>query len=172
MAFYRKERKYTEDNIQIYLRQWIQQGCKNKFYGTALWEEKRNEILERDHHLCQNCLRYGVMTSDDLTVHHIYHLEQRPDLCLDSNFLLSVCPFCHKVIHRGLYNVLDYWKCPPAWAQNMQIAIKQYQYQQYILMQMYGLPNEQYQERTMHQMCPNMQAQIAYQQQQQARVTQ
>lgn len=113
--YYRRVRKYTTDNIQYYLPGWIASGCKNKFYGLALWTEKRNEIMTRDRCLCQDCLARGVITPAAV-VHHIQYLDVRPDLALDDSNLISLCKFCHKVRHYDLWQVLERWDNNyPAW---------------------------------------------------------
>ena len=113
--YYRRVRKYTENNIQNYLPAWIASGCKNKFYGLALWTEKRNKIMTRDRCLCQDCLARGVITQADV-VHHIQFLDVRPDLALEDSNLISLCKFCHKVRHYDLWQVLGRWDDNyPAW---------------------------------------------------------
>ena len=136
MRFYRKEKKYTEDNIQDYLREWITTGNVGKFYGTALWKAKRDEIMRRDGCMCQLCRMQGVQTPAEV-VHHIEHLDRVENipLALDNNNLLSLCKFCHKVVHKGLLSVLSYWDNPPAWAQDLQqimfFYLRQQQQQSY-----------------------------------------
>lgn len=113
--YYRRTRKYTANNIQYYLPGWIASGCKNKFYGLAIWTEKRNEIITRDRCLCQDCLARGVITPASV-VHHIQFLDVRPDLALEDSNLISLCKFCHKVRHYDLWQVLERWDNNyPAW---------------------------------------------------------
>lgn len=119
MQFYRKERKYTEDNIQDYLRDWIETGNVSKFYGTGIWKAKRDAIMRRDGCMCQLCRMQGVQIPA-VVVHHIEHVEDNPAAALDDANLLSLCKFCHKVVHKGLPYVLSYWLNPPAWAQELQ----------------------------------------------------
>jgi len=68
------------------------------FYKTRKWERKRLAILRRDKYLCRECSRYGRTTPAN-TVHHIYPLEERPDLALVSENLISLCPKCHERMH-------------------------------------------------------------------------
>ena len=119
MQFYRREKKYTEDNIQDYLRDWIETGNVSKFYGTGIWKAKRDAIMRRDGCMCQLCRMQGVQTPA-VVVHHIEHVEDNPAAALDDANLLSLCKFCHKVVHKGLAYVLSYWNSPPAWAQELQ----------------------------------------------------
>ena len=75
------------------------------FYKTRKWERKRLAILRRDKYLCRECRRYGKTTPAN-TVHHIYPLEQRPDLALVTDNLISLCPKCHERMHDKVGNDL------------------------------------------------------------------
>lgn len=60
--------------------------------------------LERDFHICQDCLRAksrGEMTRPRTAtvVHHIQPVELRPDLRLDLENLVSLCDACHNKRH-------------------------------------------------------------------------
>jgi 5-methylcytosine-specific restriction protein A len=70
----------------------------DNFYKTGIWVRKRAEILERDNHECQRCKDAGGYSKGNV-VHHIKHLENRPDLALDDDNLLSVCAACHNREH-------------------------------------------------------------------------
>lgn len=75
------------------------------FYLSAKWKKKRKAILARDDYKCQICKRYGRTTAAQ-TVHHIKHLDEYPELALDSSNLISVCNKCHNKLHpeKGGYN--------------------------------------------------------------------
>ena len=62
---------------------------EGKFYKSSTWEKKRLEILERDNYECQVCKEEGGF-APATTVHHILHLENRPDLALDDDNLLCL----------------------------------------------------------------------------------
>ena len=68
------------------------------FYTSAKWRHKREIILKRDGYLCQNCKRYGKQVQA-VTVHHIKHLDEYPELALDSKNLISLCNACHNKQH-------------------------------------------------------------------------
>ena len=68
------------------------------FYKTAKWKAKREKILRRDGYRCQECRKYGKNTPATY-VHHILHLEDRPDLALVDSNLESVCLPCHNKLH-------------------------------------------------------------------------
>lgn len=69
------------------------------FYKTTKWIKKRNVILRRDKYECRECKRYGKTTLAT-TVHHCNPLQERPDLRLNSNNLISVCGKCHGTFHN------------------------------------------------------------------------
>lgn len=69
-----------------------------KFYKSKKWKSKRQLILRRDEYLCRECKRYGKITPAT-TVHHILPIEQRPDLKLNSQNLISLCNECHNKMH-------------------------------------------------------------------------
>ena len=69
-----------------------------RFYKTAGWEKKRLEILERDNYECQRCKAKGRFGRGNV-VHHIKHLEARPDLALEDDNLMTVCERCHNELH-------------------------------------------------------------------------
>ncbi len=69
-----------------------------RFYATREWKQKRLEILERDNYECQLCKREGRYSKGNV-VHHVKHLEDRPDLALDDDNLMTVCEACHNRLH-------------------------------------------------------------------------
>ena len=71
---------------------------EGRFYKSRYWKEKRSEILDRDNHECQVCKSEGKVSLAN-TVHHIRPIEDRPDLALDDDNLLSVCAACHNREH-------------------------------------------------------------------------
>lgn len=68
------------------------------FYKTKDWKQKRKEVLDRDNNECQLCKKSGKVTKAT-TVHHIKHYENRPDLALTDDNLISVCESCHNKLH-------------------------------------------------------------------------
>ena len=75
------------------------------FYKSTKWKHKRERILRRDEYICQECKRYG-RTTPATTVHHILPLEQRPDLKLNNQNLISLCSKCHDSMHDRNTNEL------------------------------------------------------------------
>lgn len=84
-----------------------------KFYNSKEWKRKREDILERDNHECQDCKKrleeaarkgirlYGkeakIWRAEQ--VHHKIELKERPDLGLDDKNLTSLCTKCHNIRH-------------------------------------------------------------------------
>jgi 5-methylcytosine-specific restriction enzyme A len=68
------------------------------FYTSKRWRRKRRYILQRDGYLCQECRKYGKNTEAKI-VHHIQEIEDRPELSMINDNLVSVCPSCHNKIH-------------------------------------------------------------------------
>ena len=95
---------------------------EEKFYKSSAWEKKRLEILERDNYECQVCKEGGGF-APATTVHHLKHLEDRPDLALDNDNLVSVCAACHnrehperfihRIIHRKRNELIE--RFPERW---------------------------------------------------------
>lgn len=69
------------------------------FYSSAAWKKCRLLILQRDHHLCQHCLKRKVLKPAD-TVHHIVEYQTDKTLGLSEDNLISVCAACHNKIHK------------------------------------------------------------------------
>lgn len=68
------------------------------FYKLGIWRRKRKQILERDNKECQHCKAKGEY-SKATCVHHIKHLDARPDLALVDSNLISLCDSCHNQEH-------------------------------------------------------------------------
>ena len=74
------------------------------FYTTEPWLTLRRLALERDHYICQICLKKCEMgrmirPHDADTVHHIKHREEYPELQYDLDNLISLCRACHNEQH-------------------------------------------------------------------------
>lgn len=71
-------------------------SLKNRgFYHTPAWRKLRVVALQRDHYLCQACLKKHRFTKAT-EVHHIKPLEDFPELGLDLDNLMSLCWQCHE----------------------------------------------------------------------------
>lgn len=94
--------QYTEDQQKI--GDWVRaisdqsyRGWK-AFYHTREWRKMRAEILERDHGQCQRCRAMGRYRKA-VTVHHVKHLKDAPELALTEDNLMSLCQECHEDMH-------------------------------------------------------------------------
>ncbi len=73
----------------------------NKFRWSRKWRKKRNDIVERDNHLCQICKENNKFTYNNLEVHHIVPLEEDYELRLDDENLITLCTTHHKEADKG-----------------------------------------------------------------------
>ena len=70
----------------------------SKIHNSRKWKKKRDYIKKRDGYLCRECRRYGRNTQAQL-VHHIYPVEDYPELALNNDNLISLCVKCHELMH-------------------------------------------------------------------------
>lgn len=93
----RRKRPRNTDADRYYDRYKRNKDAK-RFYNSAAWKRLRLLALQRDHYLCQPCLRRGVLTPAD-DVHHIEPIEKAPDRALDLDNVESICDACHNREH-------------------------------------------------------------------------
>ena len=82
-----------------------------KFRSSRIWQKKRDEIKNRDKHLCRNCLNNGILNFKKLEVHHIDAISNDWNSRLDSNNLITLCSTCHKNAENG--NIQKYFVKKP-----------------------------------------------------------
>lgn len=74
----------------------------DKFYKSSLWRDCRNRYAAYRGHLCEECLRRGVL-SEGVIVHHKIELTPEnindPEITLNFNNLELLCRFCHAEAH-------------------------------------------------------------------------
>lgn len=78
----------------------------NKFRNTSAWQQKREEIKERDKYICQVCFRKLYNTKKqynyiNIQVHHIVPIEEEYGLRLDDENLISLCSYHHDLAERN-----------------------------------------------------------------------
>lgn len=79
----------------------------DKFRNTKAWQRKREEIKQRDKYMCQICVRklYNTIgracNFEDIQVHHIVPLQTDFKYRLDNRYLISLCPYHHKMAENG-----------------------------------------------------------------------
>lgn len=54
----------------------------NPFYKSKRWLKKRSIVLKKNDYLCQESRQYGEAKQAEV-VHHIYPLEQYPELAFE-----------------------------------------------------------------------------------------
>ena len=57
------------------------------------------KALKRDNYECQMCKEKGKVTTENLIVHHVQEVRNRPDLALVLDNLCVVCFACHELTH-------------------------------------------------------------------------
>ena len=65
------------------------------------WTKKAQDIKDRSNWLCAICRKEGRLEYDDLEVHHIIKLKDRPDLLTDDSNLICLCTYHHKLADAG-----------------------------------------------------------------------
>ena len=99
--------KIHDFNIQCYSNKQKKRSKPNSFRNTYIWQEKREEIKERDTHLCQICVRNKYDTDmlynyENLEVHHIVPIEEDYSKRLDSFNLITLCNMHHRLAEEGV----------------------------------------------------------------------
>lgn len=83
------------------------------FYNSGAWGKKREAIMDRDHHECQDCKRRLEEAAKEgkilhgwkkkiwraEQVHHIKELRTHPEAALQDDNLISLCTRCHNIRH-------------------------------------------------------------------------
>lgn len=91
------ERERNRERHRRYDREQRDQRSK-AFYSSPDWERLRVFVLERDQHLCQECLKEHRMTPAD-TVDHIIPIRVDWSRRLDPNNCRALCASCHSRRH-------------------------------------------------------------------------
>ena len=82
-----------------------EQQESDKILRTRKWAKLRKSILQRDKFICQRCfIKYGVVNTDDLTVHHIKSRHNYPELFFEKNNLITICRVCNSQLEAKHMN--------------------------------------------------------------------
>lgn len=95
-----------------------------KFYKSAAWKRKREQILIRDNYQCQMCVKRledavksGVYLKPHerhirraVNVHHICELKDCWEKRLVDDNLTSLCVECHGIVHGRIGNNTQFQK--------------------------------------------------------------
>ena len=65
------------------------------------WHMKSLEIREASNYLCAICKEQGIYNYNNLEVHHIDKLKEKPDRLLDNYNLICLCTEHHKLADKG-----------------------------------------------------------------------
>lgn len=101
----RKKHDWTAEIPQL-----LKSGHIANFYSSKDFREKREDILNKYHYECQCCLnKKPKRYSRANVVHHVKHIEDNPELCLEDFYidekgnkqiqLIPVCAACHNELH-------------------------------------------------------------------------
>lgn len=79
----------------------------DRFRNTSAWQQKREEIKERDNYMCQICIRNlydtkKIMNYENISVHHAEKIEENFEKRLDNDNLLTVCEQHHKLCDKNI----------------------------------------------------------------------
>lgn len=96
----------------------IEEGSRQaEIRSTNQWTLKSLDIRERDHHLCQACLKLEHrLNYKSLSVHHIVPLAEDESLAFDDENLVTLCARHHEEAEKGQISreTLRAWaKVPP-----------------------------------------------------------
>lgn len=98
--------------LAVYIKRLIKADKVEQFYQTDEWKELRRDVLEFFHFECQECLKKGDVTTDELCVHHVNEVRDHPELALSRYYvdekgqqqynLVPLCKTCHNIVHDKL----------------------------------------------------------------------
>ena len=77
-------------------------------YKSSRWKKKQKMILKRDDYICQSCRKYGKQVPA-VTVHHIKHVDEYPEMAYVDENLVSLCTACHNKEHPEKGGVRRRW---------------------------------------------------------------
>lgn len=95
--------KTHQENVQKNAQKYdqVNRNPKTKaFYKSSYWIRLRTLAYQRDHGLCQRCLKSDVVKQADV-VHHIVPILADWSLRLSLDNLESLCHACHNAEHKG-----------------------------------------------------------------------
>ena len=88
---------------------------RDAFYTSPEWRAVREHVRSRDGHRCSVARLIGGDCSARLDVHHLQSIEERPDLALDPDNLLTVCASHHPTLEavRRILRIIRMIDLPP-----------------------------------------------------------
>lgn len=80
---------------------------KDDLIHSTAWRKKRMQIIKRDGFACMRCfIKYNIINSEELTVHHILSRKNHPELMFEDSNLVCLCSTCNKQL--GTKDKLDF----------------------------------------------------------------
>lgn len=80
---------------------------KTKVIRSGKWKTFRKRIIERDGGHCQRCLiKYNLITTSNLEVHHIKPRDRYPELTFEETNCVTLCKTCN--LQLGTQETLDF----------------------------------------------------------------
>ena len=76
-------------------------GQERGMRSQYCWTKKSQEIREKAEHLCEICRDQGIITYQNIEVHHIVKVKDDETLLLDNENLICLCQEHHKKADRG-----------------------------------------------------------------------
>lgn len=92
---------------------WVAYKQTNPFYKTKRWRKKREVVLRKHDYSCKESKQYGN-TKPAEVVHHIYPLENYPELAYEDWNLIPLTNGIHNTFHERVTNEIIgrgiYWQ--------------------------------------------------------------
>ena len=88
--------KIHPKNYQCNVGRVFSGGDERKLRSKYSWTKKSEEIRERANHLCEVCRDKGIITYDNIEVHHIIKVKDDESRLLDNYNLVCLCQEHHK----------------------------------------------------------------------------
>jgi 5-methylcytosine-specific restriction endonuclease McrA len=83
-----------------YYNEHVRNHKAQSFYSSREWRKVRAYVMARDDYLCQLSLRDKRIVKADL-VHHIFPLENYPELALSPSNLIALSHEQHNLLHSN-----------------------------------------------------------------------
>ena len=74
---------------------------ERKLRSSYVWTEKSKEIREKANYLCEYCRSKGLISYENVEVHHIEKVRDQPEKFLDDLNLICLCVEHHKMADAG-----------------------------------------------------------------------
>lgn len=73
----------------------------DRLRNTQKWAKKAVDIKEQAQYLCEVCRDKKILNYNNLEVHHIEKLRDKPDMLIEDSNLICLCIKHHKQADRG-----------------------------------------------------------------------